>query len=53
MFLSILEEAHTQYGEKSMTEADWDAWVATCDVLLGRRYIGTYWRRVHSVHPRA
>jgi hypothetical protein len=51
MFLSVLEEAHTQYTEeKSMTEADWDAWVATCEVFLQRRYVITYWQRVHSTY---
>jgi hypothetical protein len=51
MFVSILEEAHTQYSdEHSMTEADWDAWAATCDVFLHRRYFIGYWRRVHRTY---
>ena len=51
MFLSVLEEAHTQYvEEKSMTAADWDAWVATCEVFLKRRYVASYWQQVHSTY---
>jgi hypothetical protein len=49
MFLGVLEEAHTQYAiERSMPEDDWSAWVATADVLLRRRYMASYWRRVHA-----
>jgi hypothetical protein len=51
MFVSILEEAHTQYSdEHSMTAADWDAWVATCDYFMRRRYFAIYWRRVHPTY---
>jgi hypothetical protein len=51
MFLSILEEAHIQYSDDhSMTQTDWDAWVATSDNLLRRRYIGAYWRRVSATY---
>lgn len=40
MPLEIFEEAHTQYqSERSMTEQDWRAWVATMDVLLRRGYM--------------
>jgi hypothetical protein len=51
MFLSILEEAHTQYAiERSMPEDDWRAWAATADQLLKRRYMGGYWRVVHGTY---
>jgi hypothetical protein len=51
MFVSILEEAHTQCSdEHSMTAADWDAWVATCDYFMRRRYFAIYWRRVHPTY---
>ena len=54
MFLSILEEAHIQYNDDhSMTQTDWDAWVATSDNLLRRRYIIGYWRRVHPTYNAA
>lgn len=49
MFLSILEEAHTQRViERSMPEDEWRAWVATADQLLGRHYVGVYWDQVHA-----
>jgi hypothetical protein len=48
MFLSVLEEAHTQrYIERSMPEEDWRAWVATADAFLVRHYVSRYWQRVH------
>jgi hypothetical protein len=51
MFLSILEEAHTQWHlERSMPEDDWRAWVATADLLLNRRFMSGYWRRVHDTY---
>jgi hypothetical protein len=51
MFLSVLEEAHTQYvEEKSMTASDWDAWVATCEYFIQRRYVASYWQRVHTTY---
>ncbi|MDQ6671861.1 MAG: hypothetical protein M3069_14175 [Chloroflexota bacterium] len=51
MFVSVLEEAHTQFvHEQSMTPADWDAWVATCDFFLQRRYIAAYWQRVRTTY---
>ena len=47
MFLSLLEEAHTQYRvERSMSADDWSAWEATADTFLSRPYIVRYWRRV-------
>ena len=53
MFVSILEEAHTQYAlERSMPEDDWSAWAATADTLLRRPYFVGYWRRVnHTYEP--
>src|SRR3954452_17683287 len=34
MFLGVLEEAHTQHAiEKSMSDEDWSAWVATAEVF--------------------
>ena len=53
MFLSILEEAHTQYViERSMPGDDWSAWEATADHFLKRQYIAGYWRRVnHTFEP--
>ena len=33
-----------------MNEADWDAWAATCDVFMRRRYFGGYWRRVRRTY---
>jgi len=51
MFVSVLEEAHTQYvHERSMTRADWDAWIATCDYFLHRRYVADYWQRVRTTY---
>jgi hypothetical protein len=47
MFLGVLEEAHTQHAiEKSMSEEDWSAWVATAEVFLPRQYVVRYWQRV-------
>jgi hypothetical protein len=47
MFLGVLEEAHTQYAlEKTMSDDDWGAWVATAEVFLPRRYVVKYWQRV-------
>jgi hypothetical protein len=47
MFLGVLEEAHIQHAiERSMSEEDWSAWVATAEVFLPRRYIVLYWERV-------
>ena len=47
MFLGVLEEAHTQHAiEKSMSEEDWSAWVATAEVFLPRQYVVRYWERV-------
>jgi hypothetical protein len=53
IFLSVLEEAHTQYAiERSMPADDWSAWQATADVFVKRRYIAGYWRRVsHTFEP--
>jgi hypothetical protein len=51
MFVSILEEAHTQYAvERSMPEDDWSAWEATAELLLHRPYFGDYWRQVNSTY---
>jgi hypothetical protein len=51
MFLAVLEEAHTQYNiERSMPADDWSAWVATADLLLGRRYVGGYWQRARTTY---
>jgi hypothetical protein len=51
MFLSILEEAHTQFAvERSMPEDDWSAWAATAEILLHRAYFAPYWRRVHQTY---
>ena len=51
MFLSILEEAHTQFAvERSMPADDWTAWAATADILLRRPYFAGYWRRVHTTY---
>jgi hypothetical protein len=48
IFLSVIEEAHTQFTiERSMPQEDWSAWEATAEVFLKRRYIEGYWRRVH------
>jgi len=48
IFLSVLEEAHTQYAiEHSMPADDWSAWAATADLFLKRKYIEGYWQRVH------
>jgi len=48
MFVSILEEAHTQWAvERSMPEDDWTAWAATAETLMRRPYFSGYWRRVH------
>ena len=47
MFLGVLEEAHTQHAiERSMSEEDWSAWVATAEVFLPRQYVVRYWERV-------
>jgi hypothetical protein len=47
MFLGVLEEAHMQYRiERSMSEDDWSAWVATADAFLPRPFITRYWQRV-------
>jgi hypothetical protein len=47
MFLGILEEAHLQYRlERSMSDADWSAWVATADLFLPKPFVIRYWRRV-------
>jgi hypothetical protein len=53
IFLSVLEEAHTQYAlEHSMPEDDWSAWAATADTFLKRRFIAGYWRRTsHTYEP--
>jgi hypothetical protein len=51
MFLSILEEAHTQWHlERSMPEDDWRAWVATADLLLNRRFMHGYWDRARDTY---
>jgi hypothetical protein len=48
MFLGVLEEAHTQHAiERSMSDEDWSAWVATAEVFLPRRFVVLYWQRVH------
>jgi hypothetical protein len=48
IFLSVLEEAHTQFAiEHSMPADDWSAWEATANAFLKRRYIAGYWGRVH------
>jgi hypothetical protein len=47
MFLGVLEEAHTQHAiERSMSDEDWSAWVATAEVFLPRCYVMRYWERV-------
>ena len=47
MFLGVLEEAHTQHAiERSMSDEDWSAWVATAEVFLPRHYVVRYWERV-------
>jgi hypothetical protein len=47
MFLGVLEEAHTQHAlEKTMSDDDWSAWVATAEVFLPRQYVVRYWERV-------
>jgi hypothetical protein len=47
MFLGVLEEAHTQHAiERTMSEDDWSAWVATAEVFLPRQYVMRYWERV-------
>ena len=47
MFLGVLEEAYMQHSlERSMTDDDWSAWVATADVFLPKVYIVRYWQRV-------
>ena len=54
MFLSLLEEAHTQYRlEHSMTAEDWSAWVATADVFLPKPFIVRYWRKVAQTYEPA
>src|SRR5207253_11480361 len=51
MFLSILEEAHTQWAvERSMPEDDWSAWAATADAILQRQYFSGYWAQVHGTY---
>jgi hypothetical protein len=51
MFVSILEEAHTQWAlERSMPDDDWSAWSATAEILLRRAYFPAYWRRVHTTY---
>jgi hypothetical protein len=51
MFVSILEEAHTQYAvEHSMPDDDWSAWAATAEILLQRPYFSDYWRQVNSTY---
>ena len=51
MFLSILEEAHTQYAvERSMPAEDWSAWAATAEAFLQRAYFAPYWQRVHETY---
>jgi len=51
MFLSLLEEAHTQYRiDGSMDAEDWSAWEATADVFLPKPYIVRYWRRVSQTY---
>jgi hypothetical protein len=47
MFLGVLEEAHTQHAiERTMSDDDWSAWVATAEVFLPRQYVVRYWERV-------
>ena len=47
MFLGVLEEAHTQHAiERTMSDDDWSAWVATAEVFLPRQYVMRYWERV-------
>ena len=47
ILVAVLEEAHTQYAvERSMSEEDWRAWVATMDQLMPRRYLTGYWQNV-------
>lgn len=47
MFLGVLEEAYMQHSlERSMSDDDWSAWVATADVFLPKAYIVRYWQRV-------
>jgi hypothetical protein len=47
MFLGVLEEAHTQHAlEKTMSDEDWSAWVATAEVFLPRHFVVRYWERV-------
>ena len=47
MFLGVLEEAHMQHSiERSMSDEDWSAWVATADAFLPRAFIARYWQRV-------
>ena len=49
MFLGVLEEAHMQYElERSMTDEDWTAWVATADAFLPRPFVARYWQRVSA-----
>src|SRR5712691_5299749 len=51
MFLSILEEAHTQWAvERSMPEDDWSAWAATADTILQRTYFSGYWAQVQRTY---
>ena len=51
MFLSILEEAHTQWAvERSMPEDDWSAWAATAETILQRPYFSGYWAKVHHTY---
>ena len=54
MFLGILEEAHTQHAiEKSMSDDDWGAWVATADVFLPRSFVARYWQRTSRTYEPA
>src|SRR5919201_6376462 len=47
MFLGVLEEAHMQHRlERSMSDEDWSAWVATAEVFLPRHFVALYWERV-------
>jgi hypothetical protein len=51
MFVSILEEAHTQFAvEHSMPDDDWSAWAATAEILLRRPYFVEYWQQVNSTY---
>ncbi len=51
MLVAVFEEAFTQYSsDRAMHDEDWQAWVATMDRLMNRRYLTSYWREVRDTY---